>query len=257
MPARSATATAATAASAATAHSAPPEQIDQNLLDVDGTYELTKGHVYNLRADRFVSGQSDIQNRQVAHAMLARRRSNPRAGPGTRRMTPILTRKSPPQCTMDSLSDVTSYGVDRFVVKLRERAMAEDVAEAERLSDDAVMVLAPGGRATKEAWQQVVDIYGGAVWVLPVLTDEGGHERYPIGDLTVRFGERLSDEEVRDFASKRSLRVDRRNVYQPAQVVLVPERPRELYLPELCEQLQHEPVVARAWLNTESRYTRA
>lgn len=135
--------------------------------------------------------------------------------------------------------------------------MAEDVAKAERLSDDAVVVPAPGGRATKEAWRQVVDKYGEAAWVQPVLTDEGGHERYPTGDLTVRFGKRLSDEEVRDFARDRSLRVERRNVYQPAQVVLVPERPREVYLPELCELLQREPVVARAWLNTKSRYTRA
>ncbi len=48
-----------------------PEHVDLDLLDVSGTYSLTKGQVYNLRADRFVSGHSAIQNHQVAHAVLA------------------------------------------------------------------------------------------------------------------------------------------------------------------------------------------
>jgi hypothetical protein len=145
---------------------------------------------------------------------------------------------------------------DRFVIKSEPRESFEGTSDVERLSDDVVVIPAPGGRATKETWQQMVNEHGEAAWIQPVITDDLGHERFPTGELTVRFDKPLSDKEVQVFARERGLKIERRNTYQPEQVVLVPERPRDVYLPELCEELEREPEVARAWLNTLSRYTR-
>lgn len=156
----------------------------------------------------------------------------------------------------DSVNRMKPPGAGRFVIKSGLRESVEDTSEVERLSDDVVVIPAPGGRATKETWQQMVNEHGEAAWIQPVITDDLGHERFPTGELTVRFDKRPSDEEVQAFARDRGLRVERRNTYQPEQVVLVPERPRDVYLPELCEELEREPEVARAWLNTLSRYTR-
>jgi len=47
-----------------------PEAVAGTLLDVGGTYALTRGRVHNLLADRFVAGHSDVTGPQVAYALL-------------------------------------------------------------------------------------------------------------------------------------------------------------------------------------------
>jgi hypothetical protein len=48
-----------------------PEAVAGTLLDVGGTYEFrAAGRVYNLLADRFVSGHSDVTGPEVAYALL-------------------------------------------------------------------------------------------------------------------------------------------------------------------------------------------
>ncbi len=44
------------------------------------------------------------------------------------------------------------------------------------------------------------------VWAQPVLVDDDGHERYPTGELTVRFDEPPTDKECILFAQSRKLR---------------------------------------------------
>jgi hypothetical protein len=48
-----------------------PEANDQQALqDVEATYTFDRGKIYNLLADRFISGHSDVRNVQVANAVL-------------------------------------------------------------------------------------------------------------------------------------------------------------------------------------------
>jgi hypothetical protein len=47
-----------------------PEAEARELLDVGLPYDLARGRLYNLRADRFVIGHSDVTDRPVAHAVL-------------------------------------------------------------------------------------------------------------------------------------------------------------------------------------------
>jgi hypothetical protein len=150
-----------------------------------------------------------------------------------------------------------AFSTGRFVVKAPQHADLESATGAERLTDDLLVITAPDGRANKESWRKLLDEHEDAAWAQPVLVDDEGHERYPTGELTLRFDEPPTDEELRAFAHSRHLRTARRNTYQPAQVVLVPEQPRAVFLPELCDELERVPGVARAWLNTLSHYTRA
>jgi len=49
-----------------------PESVERELLAVGGDYgELTAGKVYNLNADAFIHGHSDIAKDEVAHALLS------------------------------------------------------------------------------------------------------------------------------------------------------------------------------------------
>lgn len=48
-----------------------PEAVDGRLLDVSGQYAFTGRKVFNLMADDFITGHSDVCGMQVAHAILA------------------------------------------------------------------------------------------------------------------------------------------------------------------------------------------
>jgi hypothetical protein len=151
---------------------------------------------------------------------------------------------------------MTSSGSGRFVVKTAKRADDASASDAEQLTDELVVVTAPNGRTDKESWQRLLGERDDADWIQPVLVDDDGNERFPTGELTLRFEEPPTDDELQAFARSRHLRPQRRNTYQPAQVVLVPDRPRDVYLPELCAELERAPGVARAWPNTLSHYSR-
>jgi pimeloyl-ACP methyl ester carboxylesterase len=48
-----------------------PEAVARDLLDTGQPYDLDHGRLYNLRADKFVTGHGDVTDRHVAHAVLA------------------------------------------------------------------------------------------------------------------------------------------------------------------------------------------
>jgi hypothetical protein len=154
------------------------------------------------------------------------------------------------------VTGVATSSAGRFVVKATQHADLKSAADAERLTDDLVVVTSAEGRANKESWRKLLDENKDVAWAQPVLVDDDGHERYPTGELTVRFDEPPTDKELEIFARSRNLRTARRNAYQPAQVVLVPAEPRAVFLPELCDELERIPGVTRAWLNSLSHYTR-
>src|SRR5262245_66231241 len=84
----------------------------------------------------------------------------------------------------------------------------KSVAETERLTDDLVVVTTPQRRANKESWRKLLDENQDVDWAQPVLVDDDGHERYPTGELTVRFDEPPTDEQLQTFAESRSLRTE-------------------------------------------------
>jgi hypothetical protein len=47
------------------------DTVDQTLLDVTGTYDLTSGRVHNLLADQFIHSHGDVRGPQVALAVLS------------------------------------------------------------------------------------------------------------------------------------------------------------------------------------------
>jgi hypothetical protein len=48
-----------------------PEAVARDMLDTAEPYDLASGRLYNLRADKFVTGHSDVTDRHAAHAVLA------------------------------------------------------------------------------------------------------------------------------------------------------------------------------------------
>jgi hypothetical protein len=48
-----------------------PEAVDATLLPVTSAYQFQADKIYNLNADAIITGHSDIQKPEVAHAMLA------------------------------------------------------------------------------------------------------------------------------------------------------------------------------------------
>lgn len=56
-----------------------PEAIDSLMLEMDGNYIFTPGGIFNLKADRFITGHSDICKPQVVKALIAAMFINPGA----------------------------------------------------------------------------------------------------------------------------------------------------------------------------------
>jgi hypothetical protein len=48
-----------------------PEAVEGELLEANGVYAFTAGKLYNLRADHWIAGHSDVTGPQVANALLA------------------------------------------------------------------------------------------------------------------------------------------------------------------------------------------
>ena len=137
----------------------------------------------------------------------------------------------------------------RFVVKATQHADLRSAAGPERLTDDLVVVTTAERRANKESWRKLLDENKDVAWAQQVLVDGDGHERYPTGELTVRFDEPPTDKELAASSPGPAIcGPPQRNAYQPAQVVLVPEEPRAVFLPELCDELERIPGVTRVWL---------
>ena len=105
-------------------------------------------------------------------------------------------------------------------------------------------------------WQDVAKATG-APWVAPVIVDSSDNESYPTGEVTVRFNKAPTASDLKHVEKDSGLRLVRRNEYVDSQVVLEPIDPDQIYLPDLCEELQRRDDVEAAWLSTKSRYSKA
>ena len=123
-------------------------------------------------------------------------------------------------------------------------------------ADLAVVRVEPMEASARAAWERVLDSDAELPWAAPVLVDEEGHEQLPTGQVSVRFHNAPSDEELAAFAERHGLVLQGRNEYVPAQAVFTPADLRGTYLPELSERLAAAPEVAAAWITTLSQYRR-
>jgi hypothetical protein len=107
-----------------------------------------------------------------------------------------------------------------------------------------------------ESWRRAQDIVGETGTVQPVLVDEEGEAHYPTGEISIRFGEPLGDDELRRFAARHDLRLLRRNEFVPQQAVFQPLDGPASYLPEVVKKIERQGAAKAVWANTLSRYQR-
>ena len=109
----------------------------------------------------------------------------------------------------------------------------------------------------RSAWELVRERIGDEDIVYPVLLDEGGHNQYPTGEISVRFESPPTDAQLKRFAASHGLRLQSRNEFVPQQATFEPLKPGEQYIPELVEEIAGAKNTQLAWANTLSRYERS
>ncbi len=150
-----------------------------------------------------------------------------------------------------------------FVVSMTDGGLDEALAGPDgswptsALDEGSFLVELPDGSDPREAWERLLDRFGSAAWVSPVVIDDGSMPHYPTGDVTVRFRGPMHDEDLERFAESNGLELRARNEFVAEQASFQPRDPRGTYLPELVDRLEHEDAVETAWLNTKSVYRRA
>lgn len=151
-----------------------------------------------------------------------------------------------------------------YVISLEEgepRAIAERIGERGSVepikgrSDLALLRLRSASGDPRQAWEQVLDAIGDATDVQPVLLDQEGQPQYPTGEVSVRFHDAMSEDELARFAVHHKLRLVRRNEFVPEQVVFEPVE-KSRYLPDVVDELDASDRTRLAWANTIARYER-
>jgi hypothetical protein len=137
------------------------------------------------------------------------------------------------------------------------RALGE-LGAVEELDDSGLLLirLHTPGDEPKAAWRDIVERLDAVEWAGPLLVDEASGEHFPTGEVSVRFRRPPADAELERFARAHGMAVRRRNEFVPEQASFVPLEPRRTYLPDLVRTLADDDHVARAWINTASRYRR-
>jgi hypothetical protein len=154
--------------------------------------------------------------------------------------------------------------VDTFFLRLEEGKRNEvtqllaSLGDLEDLPIDGGMRLRMGRHSSdpRGAWQGVQALLGERATVQPVLLDESGYEQYPTGEISVRFLDVPSDQQLKQFADSYGLHLHRRNEYVPQQAVFTPLEPGRRYLPDLVREVSSDNRVQAIWANTLARYRR-
>jgi hypothetical protein len=151
----------------------------------------------------------------------------------------------------------------QYVVKLPapQRAAAEarlqTIGGLESLKgrpDLALLRLHAEAGDPRATWRKAREALGD-VYLQPVLLDEQGAPQLPTGEVTVRFHDRPSDQELQGFAEAHGLRLHHRNEFAPQQAVFeVIDATR--YLPDVVEDLSAARGTRLAWANTLAAFDR-
>lgn len=97
-------------------------------------------------------------------------------------------------------------------------------------------------------------LLGAGFEVFALINSEDGAERYPTGQLIVRWPAPASDTEVQALAQQHHLRLVQRTRFTHNQAVYRAAPGTDLAA--LLSQLVHSPGVEKAWLEAESAYQR-
>jgi len=116
---------------------------------------------------------------------------------------------------------------------------------------------AVSGQGLRSCWQSLVQRLGPGFVVAPVLAADDGGERYPTGQITVRFRGPASDGQLAAVAEQASLRLVQRTRFTDRQAVFAPAAPDAQFLPDLVDALARRDDVESTWLDAESVYRRA
>ena len=153
---------------------------------------------------------------------------------------------------------------DGFVVKPKPGADAETKArlsglgEVEEIpgSNRLVLRLPEPAADTKGTWRRLVEVTESVEWAAPFVVDETGGVHLPTGDVSIRFRHPPSEKQLARFARVHRLRIRERNEFVPEQVTAEPIAGREIYLPELIEEISAERIVLTVWADTLSPFRR-
>ena len=142
------------------------------------------------------------------------------------------------------------------VARVRTELAAFGEVEDVEASGPPLLRVDTAGGAARNARDRILDQVSAVAWAEPLLVDEQGGEHLPTGEVSVRFHEAPSDEDLATFGERHGLEVRRRNEFVPEQASFAPVDPREAYLPDLVDTVREDPEVSEAWANTLSRYRR-
>ncbi len=150
----------------------------------------------------------------------------------------------------------------RFVI--RSRGAKTLPASLTQLADVQPLASAVGGwraqwrgdgTAPEAAQRSLQKLLGTRFKVLPVEDSADGAERYPTGQLIVRWRQPAADDALQALAQHHGLQLVQRTRFTDRQAVYRADG--DANLAALLPLLVHNPDVERAWLEVESRYQRA
>lgn len=104
----------------------------------------------------------------------------------------------------------------------------------------------------RATWERLQNQLGDGFDVYPVIIDEEGKQKYPVGKVVVRFKEPPSDEVLEELADEHELAGPERNEFSAKQVAFEAGRK---FLPDILEKLK-DSKAQRSWVETISAYDR-
>jgi len=150
-----------------------------------------------------------------------------------------------------------------FVLKVKSGAEPEArerlsaLGQLEQLGGTELLLLRPNDPASpRQVWEQILRSSGAVEWAAPLMVDETGQPHFPTGEISVRFEQPPSEQDLAKFGTTHGLEPRRRNEYVAEQVSFLPREPRQTYVPDVLQALDQDEEVQAAWANTLSRYRR-
>jgi hypothetical protein len=152
---------------------------------------------------------------------------------------------------------------DRFVIRapdwtgrIPDAVAALGTVEKLGTTEPLYLLKLTARQPARDAWAAVEQALGGKRAAYPALLDGGGSLHYPTGEVTVRFEQTPSLDDLKAFGAEHHLELRRGNEFSHQQFVYAPRDPAAEFLPDLIARLAVQPGVRSAWANTLSAYRR-
>ena len=142
--------------------------------------------------------------------------------------------------------------------RAENRRLVEQLGIVEELPTHPELLLLhvdPAPADAKDGWRNLHKVLGDECGVYPVILDDDGNSKYPLGSIIVRFPTPPSDDELEQWAHDHKLVVQERNEYAPQQVSFHPAKHERQFLPEVVHRLSETSGI-RSWPDTLSSFRR-